>query len=108
MAERQERNPRGEEQEAEEREQAPVRGSEAYVAELFEIQKVDFALVELTLYLDTHPGDIQAVQQFNQLAQKRRQLVYPFEMKYGPMLQFGLSYTRYPWQWNDAPWPWQV
>ncbi len=85
-----------------------VRGDDAYRRELLELQKTDFALVELTLYLDTHPNDMQAVQQFNQLSQRRRQIAHDFEMKYGPLLQFGLSYSRFPWQWNDTPWPWQV
>ncbi len=84
------------------------RGGEAYCRDLFELQKTDFALVELTLYLDTHPTDMQAVQQFNQLSQIRRQIAHDFELKYGPLLQFGHSFSRFPWQWNDTPWPWQV
>lgn len=90
------------------REETNIRGDEAYRRELEELQKVDFALVELTLYLDTHPTDMQAVQQFNQLAQRRQQQANAFEMKYGPLLQFGHSYSRFPWQWVDSPWPWQV
>jgi len=85
---------------------API--DEAYYRELRELQTVDFALVELTLYLDTHPGDLQAVQQFNQLSQRRAQIAHAFEMKYGPLLQFGHSFTRFPWQWSESPWPWQV
>jgi spore coat protein JB len=81
---------------------------EAYFKELKVLQTVDFALVELTLYLDTHPTDMQSVQQFNQLSQRRQQIAREFEMKHGPLLQFGLSYSRFPWQWVDSPWPWQV
>ena len=87
---------------------APVRDGDAYRRELEELQKVDFALVELSLYLDTHPNDLQAVRQFNQLAQRRAQIAYAFETKYGPLMQFGHSYSRFPWQWPDTPWPWQV
>ena len=89
-------------------EAAAERDNEAYCRALLELQKVQFALVELTLYLDTHPNDMQAVQQFNQLAQQRSQLAYAFEMKHGPLMQFGHSFSRFPWQWNDTPWPWQV
>lgn len=89
-------------------EEQSIRGDEAYRRELEELQKVDFALVELTLYLDTHPTDMQALQQFNQLAQRRQQQANTFELKYGPLLQFGHSYSRFPWQWVDSPWPWQV
>jgi spore coat protein JB len=105
MAERYERNDRNESNIQSEK---SVRGDEAYRKELMELQKIDFALVELTLYLDTHPTDMQSVQQFNQLAQRRQQLANEFEMKYGPLLQFGHSYSRFPWQWVESPWPWQV
>jgi spore coat protein JB len=79
-----------------------------YYSMLQELQSVDFVLVELTLYLDTHPLDAQAVQEFNQFSQKRQFLANQYEAKFGPLLQFGRSYTRYPWQWADTPWPWQV
>jgi spore coat protein JB len=79
-----------------------------YYKLLNELQALDFVLVELTLYLDTHPTDMPALQQFNETAQKRQQLAAAFEMKFGPLLQFGLSYSRYPWQWAQDPWPWQV
>ncbi len=102
MAERNQRD------EGNKMEEQSVRGDEVYRRELEELQKVDFALVELTLYLDTHPTDMQAVQQFNQLAQRRQQQANVFEMKYGPLLQYGHSYSRFPWQWVDSPWPWQV
>jgi len=43
--------------------------SPEYYRDLEEIQAVDFALVELKLYLDTHPNDQQAMQQFNEYTQ---------------------------------------
>ncbi|MCD8500702.1 MAG: spore coat protein CotJB [Bacillaceae bacterium] len=73
-----------------------------------ELQAVDFVLLELTLYLDTHPGDQDAIQQFNQCAQVRQQLKYQLEQIYGPLQQYGNSYSGYPWNWSDSPWPWQV
>lgn len=81
---------------------------EQYYRKLEELQQLDFALVELTLYLDTHPNDLHALQQFNQLAQQRQQCAFQFEMQYGPLLQYGHSYSRFPWQWSESPWPWQV
>ncbi|WP_226579425.1 spore coat protein CotJB [Halobacillus litoralis] len=72
------------------------------------IQMVDFALVDLTLYLDTHPQDTQAIQQFNQLAVESRDLKTAYEQKYGPLRQYGGSFSGYPWSWGDAPWPWQM
>ncbi|QYR20416.1 spore coat protein CotJB [Paenibacillus sp. sptzw28] len=81
---------------------------ENYYRKLFELQQLDFGLVELNLYLDTHPNDMQALQQFNQLAEQRKQCAYQYEMDYGPLMHFGHSFSKYPWQWPESPWPWQV
>lgn len=83
-------------------------GNEAFYQLLQCLQEVDFVLVELNLYLDTHPNDMQALQQYNQLVQQRWQLAQEYENNYGPLMHFGHSYSRHPWQWNDTPWPWQV
>ena len=81
---------------------------EQYYKMLHELQAVDFVLVELNLYLDTHPQDVQAIQQYNQFAQARAQMAAQFEAAYGPLLHFGHSYSQAPWQWIEEPWPWQV
>jgi spore coat protein JB len=81
---------------------------EHYYKLLQELQEVDFVLVELNLYLDTHPHDMQAIQQYNQLVKKRYELAARYESLYGPLTHFGHSYSKHPWQWDDAPWPWQV
>ncbi|MBZ5749095.1 MULTISPECIES: spore coat protein CotJB [Metabacillus] len=79
-----------------------------YYRLLLEIQEVDFVLVELTLYLDTHPNDLQALQQFNQFTLKSKQLKQSFEAKFGMLQQFGGSFADANWSWGTAPWPWQV
>ncbi|MFM1653937.1 spore coat protein CotJB [Brevibacillus sp. B_LB10_24] len=81
---------------------------ERYYKLLEEIQALDFVLVELNLYLDTHKGDAQAVKQYNQFTEKRWRLVHEFESCYGPLMNFGHSFSGFPWQWTDTPWPWQV
>ncbi|TCP31674.1 spore coat protein JB [Scopulibacillus darangshiensis] len=80
----------------------------AYYDMLEELQTVDFVLVELNLYLDTHPDDLEALKQFNTFSKKSRELRDRFEEQFGPLDQFGHSYSSYPWKWNDTPWPWQV
>ncbi len=79
-----------------------------YYQLLEELQAADFVLIELTLYLDTHPGDINAINQFNQYAQYRQKIKQTIESKYGPLQQYGNSYSDAKWSWNSAPWPWQV
>lgn len=73
-----------------------------------ELQELDFVLVELTLYLDTHPDDVASIKQFNDFSYKRRLLTQKIEEKYGPLQQFGNSYSNAPWEWNKGPWPWQI
>lgn len=73
-----------------------------------EIQAIDFVIVELNLYLDTHPDDLDALKQFNTFAKKSKELKQVFESKYGPMQGFGNSFSRYPWEWVETPWPWQI
>ncbi|WP_286164699.1 MULTISPECIES: spore coat protein CotJB [Clostridia] len=79
-----------------------------YYQRLEEIQANDFVLVELNLYLDTHPNDYEAIQQFNELSKKTMQLKIDFEKQFGPLMHFGKSFSDYPWNWKDTPWPWQV
>jgi spore coat protein JB len=72
------------------------------------LQEIDFVLVELTLYLDTHPDDLQAVEQFNWYAAERVKAKEAYESRYGPLMQFGHSMTRYPYEWDQGPWPWEL
>lgn len=78
-----------------------------YYEWLQELQTMDFSLYEMTLYLDTHPYDRAVMEQYNQLAQNRKQFAEQFEEYYGPLLH-GKSFSRLPWQWVESPWPWQV
>jgi spore coat protein JB len=73
---------------------------------LRKLQEIDFVLVELNLYLDTHPSDEDALMQFNELALERDGIRAEYEKKYGPLMNFGHSFNRYPKGWNEGPWPW--
>lgn len=75
---------------------------------LEEIQAVGFALLELNLYLDTHPNDQHALGEYNSLSQHYQMLRFEYEKKFGPLQPFGQAMSAYPWQWIDTPWPWQM
>lgn len=79
-----------------------------YFKQLEEIQAADFVLMELTLYLDTHPNDGQALQQYNQFSQYSKQLKKKFEVLFGPLQMGNLNNSQKAWSWTEAPWPWQV
>jgi spore coat protein JB len=87
---------------------APKPVDDRYHELLEQLQAIDFVLIELNLYLDTHPHDAQAIEQYNDQAEQRWAIAQEFEALYGPLIHFGHSYSGYPWQWNNVPWPWQV
>ncbi|MEI5907157.1 spore coat protein CotJB [Bacillus spongiae] len=80
-----------------------------YYELLQDLQEIDFVILELTLYLDTHPSDEYALTQYNQFVQQRKQAKKRFESQFGSLTSFGYSYTQpKKWNWQEAPWPWQV
>ena len=72
-----------------------------------ELQQLSFALVDLNLYLDTHPQNQQAAEDFNTLFQKYWEAKTLYESKYGPLTNFGYSPASYPYAWVNCPWPWE-
>lgn len=79
-----------------------------YYSILSELQATDFTLTELTLYLDTHPEDEHALEQFNDFSAHKKKLKVYFEEKFGPLQQYGNSPSTDTWKWSESPWPWQV
>ena len=70
------------------------------------ISAAQFAAWETHLFLDTHPDNQQAVNDYNQLFQQYWEAKAAFEMQYGPMNNFGHCPASYPWSWINDPWPW--
>ncbi|NMM51330.1 spore coat protein CotJB [Paenibacillus aquistagni] len=79
-----------------------------YHQRLRELQEVDFVLLELNLYLDTHPNDQQAIQQFNHYVSERMKLAQAFQEQYGPLMNYGHWFSGSPFTWAETPWPWQI
>lgn len=74
---------------------------------LRQIQEVEFAAIELQLYLDTHPYDQNALMEYNSLSNQLLMLKQQYEMLYGPLMNFGFSPNHGSWRWIDSPWPWE-
>ena len=73
---------------------------------LRQIQEYDFALNELTLYLDTHPTDVKAMQLHASLSKDLGLLKATYESQFAPLTAAnGVQNNR--WNWLDAPWPWE-
>lgn len=52
---------------------------------LMQIQAVSFYLIDLALYLDTHPGETAAVELYNQHRLKRKELLAQFAAEHYPL-----------------------
>lgn len=75
---------------------------------LEKIRELEFAAVDLNLFLDNHPTNQQALTDFNAIALELGELKKAYEAKYGPLTNFGHSPGQYPWRWVSEPWPWEI
>lgn len=77
--------------------------------ELFgKIRELEFAIVDINLYLDNHPENQQAVDDYNKFTQELMNLKKKYEADYGALTNFGYCPSQYPWTWVTEPWPWEV
>ncbi len=76
---------------------------------LAQVQELEFALLELHLYLDTHPEDAAALATFNELLPRFHEARRAYEAAYGPLGSFGhTSRELASWTWTAEPWPWEL
>lgn len=86
---------------------------------LKEITEVSFTVNDLTLYLDTHPLDTNALDYVGQMMKKRKELMKTYAAEFEPLTMDCVcpdtnnstdSFTKYPgqkhWTWSDGPVPW--
>jgi spore coat protein JB len=71
------------------------------------IRAYEFSAIELNLYLDSHPGDQRALNDFNVFVRQIAALKNEYERLYGPLINFGFGPSGHPWQWINDPWPWE-
>lgn len=70
---------------------------------LLKIYEYDFALNDLSLYLDLHPEDTDVYKLFKKYTEEQRKYVDIYEKKYGPMELDNSPYSSY--MWDEGPWP---
>ncbi len=63
-----------------------------------------FSLLELHIYLDTHPGDCTAAEKMEELRRTAADLTAKYESAYGPICETPKTANR--WAWISDPWPW--
>lgn len=68
------------------------------------IAMYDFALVELHLFLDTHPNDRDAMKKVEEYKEKSKKLTDEYQECFGPIRSTSIDANR--WAWISNPWPW--
>lgn len=71
------------------------------------IREARFVCIDLNIYLDTHPDDEAAKQDYQCYSEKLLQLIDCYEAQYGPLMNFGQSPTNVG-SWVFQPWPWDT
>lgn len=73
------------------------------------ISELEFALVDLNLYLDTHPDNAEALEMFTKLAATLKSLKADYAKKYAPITAMDVrNETPFEWVSSEHKWPWQA
>lgn len=71
------------------------------------VDEVSFAVTEITLYLDTHPDDPDALAFFNHYNEERKKAVARYSSDYAPLTLDMVQQEDDYWRWASEPWPWE-
>lgn len=70
------------------------------------VRMYQFALTEVTLFLDSHPKNAAALAYFQTNQKKYNDAVAAYEAKFGPLSSLHAPEAD-EWQWIADPWPWE-
>ena len=68
------------------------------------IAAIDFAMVELHLFLDSHPNNEEVANKLDSYRTKSNELRKQYEEKFGPISPSNKDGNQ--WAWISNPWPW--
>lgn len=71
------------------------------------INQYSFAVVEATLFLDTHPYDTEAMNYFQKYRTLRLEAIEDYAKYYAPLVVDYAVSDKAPWSWANEPWPWE-
>ncbi len=71
---------------------------------IMKIKEYNFAIIELGLYLDTHPEDEKALCLHREYTRKLKDLKDKYQKVYGPLT---IYFPCNKWRWLEEPWPWE-
>lgn len=70
------------------------------------IMEYGFAIIDLGLYLDTHPQDQEALSTYSSLKEHCHSLSVEYSRRFGPLNFKQVTSDNY-WTWISTPWPWE-
>lgn len=70
------------------------------------LQAARFALVEINLYLDSHPDCQEGLKYFREKRAEAKRLTDEYQTKYGPLTAIE-SPAEERWEWVETPFPWE-
>lgn len=70
------------------------------------IQSTNFVIIEMALYLDTHPDCACALSTYHDYHKTFLEAVKIYEKRFEPLTIYGVYSDDY-WTWGNEPWPWQ-
>ena len=76
-------------------------------AAAMQLAQAGFVLLDLTLYLDTHPDCPHGLRQFAIAKAEYEQAVEIYRQQVGPVRAYDVNPTD-GWTWGETPWPWEV
>lgn len=71
------------------------------------IDALNFAQIDISLYLTIYPEDKDMLNLFNQYRMQKNAVIGKYEQLYGPLTIDSDALERNPWAWNKNPWPWE-
>ena len=82
-----------------------VNTKEKSMTPMTELQTMGFVIQELSLYLDTHRDDQEALELYQQYQQAYHKAMMEYTRKCGPLNH--MTPTEGDYAWLDDPWPWE-
>ena len=71
------------------------------------LDMLDFAMIDIGLYLDVFPNDNNMIAIYNNIKDEKNKVMYKYEEKYGPITLNSDELNKSPWCWDKTPWPWE-
>ena len=72
------------------------------------IMQLEFECIDLQLFLDTHPCEMRAIEEFRRYSEELCAAKKAYEDAFGPLLDYGYGRVTDGWKWICDPWPWEM